>query len=178
MAETAVILSLESAKGKLKQNGFPFAGLPNQFAILKGLPSLIETTDESFCTEIFHWAFAWYLVLEYKSSRNEAYLMRGTVLLYMGCIMTIGQDRLFRGNPFFKDLETPGSWYTKMRCGIERKIISRSIHHPMTTLIPSNDPNGSTLLKMHTGALMEEKILQIRLQQLAAMFLVKLLKRI
>ena len=29
MAEIAVLPSLESAKGKLEQNGFPFAGLPN-----------------------------------------------------------------------------------------------------------------------------------------------------
>ena len=106
----------------------------DQYAILRGFPSLKDTTVESFCTEKFHWSFAWYLVLEYKSTRSEAYLMRGTVLLYMGCIMTIGQNKLFRGNPFFKDLESPGSWYTKMRCGIERKIISRSVNHHMTTL--------------------------------------------
>ena len=29
MFEIAVLPSLESAKGKLEQNGFPFAGLPN-----------------------------------------------------------------------------------------------------------------------------------------------------
>jgi hypothetical protein len=29
MAEIAVLPSLESAEGKLKQNGFPFTGLPN-----------------------------------------------------------------------------------------------------------------------------------------------------
>ena len=29
MAEIAVLPSLESAKGKLEQNGFPFAALPN-----------------------------------------------------------------------------------------------------------------------------------------------------
>ena len=50
----------------------------NEFEILKGLPSLNETPVESFCTETFHRTFAWYLVLEYKSSRGEACLMRGT----------------------------------------------------------------------------------------------------
>lgn len=35
----------------------------DQFAILRGLPSLKDTPVESFCTENFHWTFAWYLVL-------------------------------------------------------------------------------------------------------------------
>lgn len=30
-----------------------------------------------------------------------------------------------QGDAFFKDLDIAGNWYTKMRCGIERKIIKR-----------------------------------------------------
>ena len=81
----------------------------------------------------------------YKT-KEKCFLKKSTALGYIGCILVIGQNTLFKGishirytllkdrrlifstiagDPFFKDLDVVGNWYTKMRCGIERKIVKR-----------------------------------------------------
>jgi hypothetical protein len=109
------------------------------------MESLMNTARDTFCNEVFFVNFAYFLTSVYKT-REGGFLRKNTVLGYMGCILVIGQNTLFKGtshvrstlmvemrltvlsitgDAFFKDLDAVGNWYTKMRCGIERKIVKR-----------------------------------------------------
>jgi hypothetical protein len=117
----------------------------NGYAALNGMESLMNTARETFCDEAFFQKFAYYLTSVYKTT-EDGFLRKSTALGYIGCILVIGQNTLFKGisnirypllkdrrlifstvvgDPFFKDLDVVGNWYTKMRCGIERKIVKR-----------------------------------------------------
>ena len=117
----------------------------DSYAALNGMESLMNTARDTFCNEAFFQKFAYFLTSVYKT-REGGFLRKNTVLGYMGCILVIGQNTLFKGtshmrstlmmemqltvlsitgDAFFKDLDAVGNWYTKMRCGIERKIVKR-----------------------------------------------------
>ena len=113
----------------------------NGYAALNGMESLMNTARETFCDEAFFQKFAYYLTSVYRTNEN-GFLKKSTALGYIGCILVIGQNTLFKGishiseghatntdtiagDPFYKDLDVAGNWYTKMRCGIERKIVKR-----------------------------------------------------
>lgn len=66
------------------------------YAALNNLPPLRQTTREDFCQESFFQKFAYYMTSVYRT-KQHAFLMCGTVLCYIGCIMIIGQNQLFRG---------------------------------------------------------------------------------
>ena len=66
------------------------------YASLNNLPPLRQTSRDDFCQESFFQKFAYYVTSIYKT-KQQALLMRGTVLCYVGCIMIIGQNQLFRG---------------------------------------------------------------------------------
>lgn len=117
----------------------------NAYAALNGMESLMKTPRDTFCTEEFFQTFAYFLTSIYKTN-EKCFLKKSTVLGYIGCILVIGQYTLFKGtshirstllegmhltfstiagDAFFKELDNVGNWYTKMRCGIERKIVKR-----------------------------------------------------
>lgn len=68
----------------------------NAYAVLNGMEPLLKTTRDVFCDVKFFQKFAFYLTSVYKTKMNTL-LMRGTVLSYIGCILVIGQNTLFKG---------------------------------------------------------------------------------
>ena len=69
----------------------------NAYAALNGMESLMKTPRDTFCTEEFFQTFAYYLTSVYKT-KESGFLKKSTVLGYIGCILVIGQDTLFKGN--------------------------------------------------------------------------------
>ena len=69
----------------------------NAYAALNGMKSLMETSRETFCCETFFQKFAYFLTSVYKAKLTKAPLSKGTVLGYMGCILVLGKNTLFKG---------------------------------------------------------------------------------
>jgi hypothetical protein len=70
------------------------------YASTNGLRKLSETSRDDFCSESFFQKFAYHLTSIHRTKQNTL-LMRGTVLSYIGCIMIIGQNQMFRGKYFY-----------------------------------------------------------------------------
>lgn len=68
----------------------------NAYALANGMEPLLKTTRDVFCCETFFQKFAYYLTSVYRT-RTNGLLMKGTVLSYIGCILMIGQNTLFKG---------------------------------------------------------------------------------
>jgi hypothetical protein len=79
-----------------------------------------------FCKEVFT-KFAYWIVYVHKSPATKQHLMMGTVLNYIGKIMTLGKDTLFKGDAFFDDVdEEKENWYSEMRC-VQRHMVTYAI---------------------------------------------------
>lgn len=67
----------------------------NAYAALNGMEPLMKTSRDVFCCDTFFQKFAYYLTSVYRTKTNGL-LMKGSVLSYIGCILTIGQTQLFK----------------------------------------------------------------------------------
>ena len=68
----------------------------NGYAALNGMESLMNTARETFCDEAFFQKFAYYLTSVYRTNEN-GFLKKSTALGYIGCILVIGRNTLFKG---------------------------------------------------------------------------------
>ena len=64
-----------------------------------GLPELNAISRDAFCTETFFQKFTFYLTDVYRTKTGKS-LKLGTSLSYIGCLMIIGETRLFKGSEF------------------------------------------------------------------------------
>jgi hypothetical protein len=93
----------------------------NKYALERNLSTLRTSSRENFCTVQFHEEFAFWIVYNHKSSTTKEQLSNGTIQSYIGCILTIGRNQLFKGDPFFVGLDgESNNWYSGMRSKIER----------------------------------------------------------
>lgn len=76
----------------------------NKYAALNGMDSLMKTSREVFCCETFFQKFAYFLTSVYRVEKTNEPLMKGTVLGYIGCILVLGQNTLFKGFDEFEFL--------------------------------------------------------------------------
>ena len=69
-----------------------------------------------------------WIVHQHKGSASKERLSNGIIKSYVGCILTIGRNYLFKGDPFFIGLDGESkNWYTSMRSKIERIIYLQCI---------------------------------------------------
>ena len=77
----------------------------NAYAALNGMESLMNVARDTFCNEAFFQKFAYFLTSVYKT-REGGFLRKNTVLGYMGCILVIGQNTLFKGTSHMRVSQT------------------------------------------------------------------------
>lgn len=63
-----------------------------------GLPELNAISRDVFCSETFFQKFAFYLTDIYRTKHAKTLLKLGTSLSYIGCLMVIGETKLFKGS--------------------------------------------------------------------------------
>ena len=68
----------------------------NAYAALNGMESLMETSRDTFCCENFCQKFPYFLTSVYSVKHTKAPLSKGTVLSYIGCILVLGKNTLFK----------------------------------------------------------------------------------
>lgn len=102
--------------------------LYNKYADEKQLPHFRQTPKEDLLKEEFFQRFSYWATFDYKSPMTKDHLALGSILGYVGKIFTIAKDQLFKKDPFFVGVsEDSNNWYTAMRAGIERIVVSRCI---------------------------------------------------
>ena len=72
--------------------------LANDHQTTNGLPELNAISRDVFCSETFFQKFAFYLTDVYRTKHAKTLLKLGTSLSYIGCLMVIGETKLFKGS--------------------------------------------------------------------------------